>query len=63
VIDEELQQAQAGTVTVQMTPQRQTVAQSGVEVFDRTVLLGGIHHHLSVKITRLEFPIADDHGA
>jgi hypothetical protein len=33
VIEEELQQAQPGAATVQMAPQRQAVAQPGVEVF------------------------------
>jgi hypothetical protein len=32
VIEEELQQAQPGAATVQMAPQRQAVAQPGVEV-------------------------------
>src|ERR1700688_3535378 len=35
VIEEELQQAQPGAATVQMAPQRQAVAQPGVEVFNQ----------------------------
>src|ERR1700694_1746299 len=35
VIEEKLQQAQPGAATVQMAPQRQAVAQPGVEVFDQ----------------------------
>jgi hypothetical protein len=35
MIEEELQQAQPGAATVQMTPQRQAVAQPRVEIFDQ----------------------------
>src|ERR1700693_2060378 len=35
MIEEELQQAQPGAATVQMAPQRQAVAQPGVEVFNQ----------------------------
>jgi hypothetical protein len=35
MIEEELQQAQPGAATVQMTPQRQAVAQPRVEIFNQ----------------------------